>query len=49
MLKSELNRREVVMNSAGAGAALSMSPVGAVSFVDEGTEKSWTLFRNAPA
>jgi hypothetical protein len=32
MFKSELNRREVVMNSAGAGAALPMPPGGS-SFV----------------
>ena len=53
MSKSDVNRREFLKITAGAGAALAMptsghsavSPkmigiqVGAVSFVDEGTEK----------
>jgi hypothetical protein len=53
MLKSDLNRREFLTISAGAGAALAMPTlghaampsrmigiqIGAVSFVDEGTEK----------
>ena len=56
MLNSDLNRREFVKITAGAGAALAMPAwghaplvssskmvgiqIGAVSFVDEGTEKS---------
>src|SRR5947207_6368081 len=53
MLKFDLNRREFLKVSAGAGAALAMPTsgrtaatskmngiqVGAISFVDEGTEK----------
>src|SRR6478672_5051022 len=53
MLKSDVNRREFLKITAGAGAALAMPPsaqtarsskmigiqAGAVSFVDEGTEK----------
>src|ERR1035437_3981198 len=54
MLKSDLNRREFLKITAGAGAALAMATpghtaissskmigiqVGAISFVDEGTER----------
>ncbi len=44
----------LAMSTLGQTAVASSSKmigiqVGAVSFVDEGTEKVWTCFRNAPA